>query len=634
MGQKEKTLQEMDVLVKKRKWKNRLGIVAVTAIVIAIAAVSLGSYIRTRQTAINNSMEDHAQNGNGNFHRESSVVMATGTTSVGVKAVTFAIDFLEDTNLYVEEVYLINGDSVKAGDKYIKFTEESIADAREELKSAALSAQLAYKSGQISDGESKLQAKYTYDMVMLESQFAKQVYDNTIAQLEADYVQSAKIYEEAQQEYQEYLERVQNNTFYDDYHIATLKEAYEEATELYADRMQYWEVTDEELKSGSSETMGTAGMMTLSGSAGRETTSDEEIEEELKSKDDLEEDSEEDTESKKDLETDTESNDKSDKEDTESKKDTDKGTSSPSDSAEFAGFSSMGKQENQDSQNERKWIIKTINLLEQEVEKAEENYTTALKEYEDEMASAELNLQKLLSKLEAAREDFTDAEVSCQKQALNAKTVYETSVAKGKTAQNDYDTQLTSLKDSLDRLRDAQEEADSNLVLFEALVGDGYLYTEESGTVLMLMAEEGKVLAGGSMIFAYSNPEQISVSMSVSQEDIAKLYVGEAASVVIADAGTYSGVIETINPIASSNSRTAVSYTVIVNLQGDVSGLDANLIASVIFGENTTPAVSSKDETSGQGDVPKDLADTIFDPKEDENGQSGRANQETHDTQN
>lgn len=632
MGQKEKTLQEMDVLIKKRKWKNRLGIVAVTAIVIAIAAVSLGSYIRTRQTAINNSMEDHAQN--GNFHRESSVVMATGTTSVGVKAITFAIDFLEDTNLYVEEVYLTNGDSVKAGDKYIKFTEESIADAREELKSAALSAQLAYRSGQISDGESKLQAKYTYDMAMLESQFAKQVYDNTIAQLEADYVQSAKIYAEAQQEYQEYLECVQNNTFYDDYHIAALKEAYEEAKELYEDRMQYWEVTDEELKSGSSENMGTAGMMTLSGSAGGETTSDEDIKEESKSKDDLEEDLEEDTEPKKDLQTDTESNDKSDKEDTEPKKDTNKGTSSSSDGAEFPGFSSMQKQENQDSQNERKWIIKTINLLEQEVEKTEETYTTALKEYEDEMASAELNLQKLLSKLETAKEDFTDAEVSYQKQALNAKTVYETSVAKGKTAQNDYDTQLTSLKDSLDRLRDAQEEADSNLALFEALVGDGYLYTEESGTVLMLMAEEGKVLAGGSMIFAYSNPEQISVSMSVSQEDIAKLYVGEAASVVIADAGTYSGVIETINPIASSNSRTAVSYTVIVNLQGDVSGLDANLTASVIFGEDTTSAVSSKDETSGQGDVPKDLADTIFDPKEDENGQSGRANQETHDTKN
>lgn len=566
MGQKEKTLQEMDVLVKKRKWKNRLGIVVVIAIVIAIAAVSLGSYIRTRQTAIN-SMENDTQNGNKNFHRESSGVMATGTTSVGVNAVTFAIDFLEDTNLYVEEVYLTNGDSVKAGDKYIKFTEESIADAREELKSAALSAQLAYRNGQISDGESKLQAKYTYDTAMLEAQFAQQVYDNTMAQLEADYVQSAKIYEEAQQEYQEYLERVENHTFYEDYHIAALKKAYEEAKELYADRMEYWEVTEDEIKSGSSET---AGMMTLSGSAGGETPSE--------------------------------------------------GTAPPSNNTETAGFNNMEKQENQDSQNERKWIIKTINLLEQEMEEAEENYTTALKEYEDETASAELNLQKLFNKLETAREDFTDAEVSYQKQALNAKTVYETSVAKGKTAQNEYDTQLTSLKDSLDKLQDAQKEADSNLAVFEALVGDGYLYTEESGTVLMLMAEEGKVLAGGSMIFAYSNPEQISVSVSVSQDDIAKLYVGEAASVVIDDVGTYSGVIETINPIASSNSRTAVSYTVTVNLQGDVHGLDANLTASVLFGEDAPKTVSSKDEVSEQKDISRDFADTIVDQKEDKNG--------------
>lgn len=587
MRQKEKTLQEMDVLVKRRKWKNRLGIVVLTAIVIAIATVSLSSYIRTRRTVINNDMKNDTQNANEKFPRESSVVMATGTTSVGVKAVTFAIDFLEDTNLYVEEVYLTNGDSVEAGDKYIKFTEESIADAREELKSAALSAQLAYRSGQIADGESKLQAKYTYNMAMLEAQFAQQVYDNTIAQLEADYMQAAKIYEEAQQEYEEYLERVENHTFYDDYHIDVLKKAYEEAKELYADRMEYWEVTEDELKSGSSETIGTAGIMTLSGSIGEETTSDE---------------------SRKDAE-----------------KDLDKELSTPSDNIQTAGFSSMGKQENQDSQNERKWIIKTINLLEQEMEEAEENYTTALKEYEDEIASAELNLQKLFNKLETAREDFTDAEVSYQKQTLNAKTVYETSVAKGKTAQNDYDTQLTSLQDSLDKLQDAQREADSNLALFEALVGDGYLYIEESGTVLMLMAEEGKVLAGGSMIFAYSNPEQISVSVSVGQDDIAKLYVGEAASVVIADVGTYSGVIETINPIASSNSRTTVSYTVIVNLQGDVRGLDANLTASVLFGEDAPKTVFSKDEMSSPKDISKDFADTIVDQKEDKNGQSGRA---------
>ncbi len=539
MEQKEKALQELDNLVKKRKWKNRIGIIVMAAIVIVIAAVSLGSYMRTRQPALKDSIDElgHVQNINGNFNRESNVIMVTGTTSVGMKAVMFAIDFLKDTNLYVEEVYLENGDSVAAGDKFIKFTDESIADARKELSSTALRAQLAYRNGQISDGESRLRAKYTYDMAMLETQFAQQVYDNIIAQLDVDYVQSVKNYEEAQQEYQEYLERVQKNTFYDDYNIASLKKAYEEAKELYADRKEYWEVTDDELQNGSLENIGTVEMRTLSGSAGGENSNKE--------------------------------------------------TSAPNDSTELSSLGGMGRQENQDSQNERKWIIKTMNLLEQETEEAEEKYTTALEEYESEIASAELTLQKLWSKLETAREDFTDTEVSYQKQTLNAKTIYETSMAKGKTAQNDYDTQLASLKDSLDRLHDAKEEADNNLALFEALVGDGYLYVEESGTVLMLMVEKGQVLTGGSMIFAYSNPEQISVSVSVSQDDIAKLYVGETATVVISDNENYNGVIETINPIASSNSRTAVSYTVTITLQGDVSGLDANQTASVIFAKDT-----------------------------------------------
>ena len=609
---KEKTVQEMDAMVKKRKWKNRLGIAAMAGLVFAISAGSIVSYRKTRQDASANRMDelDFAQNKDGNFHDNAGMVTAAGTTSVGVKAVTFEIDFLEDTDLYVEEVYLSDGDSVEAGDKYIKFTEESIADAREELESAALRAQLAYRSGQISDGESRLQAKYTYDMTMLDAQYAQQIYDDTIAQLDADYAQSAKTYEEAQQEYQEYLERVQNNSFYDDYDIANLKKACEEAKELYLERKEYWEVTEEELKSGSSENVGAAGMMTLSGAAGDTAVPDVE-------QDTSESVPEENAGTEPPPQTDAGEN-------------AGEGTPDFKDSMASAGFGGM---ERQGAQSERKWIVKTVNLLEQEAEEAEEKYTTALEEYEEEIASAELTLQKLLSRLETAREDFSDAEVSYQKQTLNAKTVYETAMAKGKTAQADYDTQLTSLKDSLDRLQDAKKEADSNLALFETLVGDGYLYTEESGTVLMLMAEEGRALAGGSMVFAYSNPEQISVSVSVNQNDIAKLYVGETASAVIPDHGSYSGVIETINPISTSNSRTAVQYTVTVNLQGDVSGLDSNLTATVMFGGDVSGNVSSEGGTQGYKDLSKELADTTIDREENGNGKPAGGDKKTHGTQ-
>lgn len=647
MEKKEEAIQEMEKLVRKRKWRNRLGIAAAAAMVIGISTVSISNYIRTRQTASQKNMDEPAYAQNENFNGQSGMVMAAGTTSVGVNAVTFEIDFLEDTSLYVEKVYLANGDSVEAGDKYIKFTDASIADAREELKATALSARLAYRSGQISDGESRLQAKYTYDMAVLEAQFAQQVYDDTIAQLDADYAQSVKTYEEAQQEYNEYLGRVQNNTFYEDYDIAALKTASEEAKELYAERKEYWEVTDDELKSASSENMGTAGMMTLGGSVGETESGGEADLEKFGSQEDLGEDFEKNIvpkenseDSNSDTNNDTESKEEFESKETMPETKSDEEMPVPNDGADFAGFGSMGRQAEQDAQNDRKWIIRTVNLLEQEAEEAEEKYTTALKEYEEEIASAELTLQKLLSSLETAREDFMDAEVSYQKQSLNAKTVYETAVAKGKTAQDDYDTQLTSLKDSLDRLQDAQKEADSNLALFEKLVGDGYLYVEENGTVLMLMAEEGKTLTGGSMIFAYSNPEQLSVSVSVSQNDIARLYVGETATVIISDYGSYSGVIETINPVASSNSRTSVSYTVTVNVQGDVKGLDSNLTASVIFGEGesgTKPSGGGAPEqgsmSSGLGDMPKDFTDTALDREEEEHGQSGETDETAHDTQ-
>ena len=109
------------------------------------------------------------------------------------------------------------------------------------------------------------------------------------------------------------------------------------------------------------------------------------------------------------------------------------------------------------------------------------------------------------------------------------------------------------------------------------------------------------------MVLAYSNPKEISVSVSISQDDIAKLYVGEAASVMISDYGNYNGVIEMINPVSSSDSRTSVTYTVTVRLEGDVSGLEQNLTANVIFGNETFGEKGGRDGRSGKEE--KDASD-------------------------
>ena len=533
---------------KKRRVGRKKLVVTVIGVGMVLTAAGVAGTIYYRQTQSSTTQENGGQWGHqGGMNMNDNLVTASGTTSIGVDAVTFAIDFLEDTSLYVEEVYVSSGDEVEAGTKYLKFTDDSIEDARSELESTAREAQIAYRSGVITTQESKIEAKYTYQQTLLDAQQAQQVYEDTLASLQATLDAAEDEYTQAQDDYNEYLYKVENNTFSEDYEIETKKTAYEEAYDLYVDRVEYWELTEDELDSLDSSSASMSGSSTTTVSTST--------------------------------------------------------TSSDSSGQGSAGGMMMGgnassqaaTREEQEAKADRQWILKTVALLKERMEEAEEDYEQAKEDYEDEIDGAELKLQKLLNTYESKREAYEAAQITYQKECLSAKTTYETTLAKGQTAQNDYDTQLTSLSESLEKLADAKEEAQDNLALFESLIGDGYLYTDEAGTILMSRAEAGEVLTGDDIIFAYSNPDKITVSVAVSQDSIAQLSVGESAMVMISDYGNYSGVIESINPVASSDSRTSVTYTVEVALDGDVSALSANLTATVIFGMDTDHA--QQDET-------------------------------------
>ena len=536
----------------EKEKKSRVGrkklVVTVIGVGMVLTAAGVADTIYYRQTQSSTTQENGGQWGHqGGMNMNDNLVTASGTTSIGVDAVTFAIDFLEDTSLYVEEVYVSSGDEVEAGTKYLKFTDDSIEDARSELESTAREAQIAYRSGVITTQESKIEAKYTYQQTLLDAQQAQQVYEDTLASLQATLDAAEDEYTQAQDDYNEYLYKVENNTFSEDYEIETKKTAYEEAYDLYVDRVEYWELTEDELDSLDSSSASMSGSSTTTVSTST--------------------------------------------------------TSSDSSGQGSAGGMMMGgnassqaaTREEQEAKADRQWILKTVALLKERMEEAEEDYEQAKEDYEDEIDGAELKLQKLLNTYESKREAYEAAQMTYQKECLSAKTTYETTLAKGQTAQNDYDTQLTSLSESLEKLADAKEEAQDNLALFESLIGDGYLYTDEAGTILMSRAEAGEVLTGDDIIFAYSNPDKITVSVAVSQDSIAQLSVGESAMVMISDYGNYSGVIESINPVASSDSRTSVTYTVEVALDGDVSALSANLTATVILGMDTDHA--QQDET-------------------------------------
>lgn len=530
----------------EKEKKTRVGrkklVVTVIGVGAVLVAAGVAGTMYYRQTQSSTTQENGGLWGHQNGkNMNENLVTASGTTSIGVDAVTFAIDFLEDTSLYVEEVYVSSGDEVEAGTQYLKFTDDSIEEARSELETTAKEAEISYRSGVITTQESKIEAKYTYQQALLDAQQAQQVYEDALAAAQATLDAAEEAYTEAQDDYNEYLYKVENNTFYEDYEVEEKKTAYEEAHELYVDRVAYWELTEDELDSldSSSNSMSGSSTTTVSTST---TASDSSA---------------------------TASGGQGD---------------ASAAGGMMGGGSSAVSQEEQAAKADRQWILKTVALLEERMDEAEDEYEQAKEDYEDEIDGAELKLQKLLNTYESKREAYEAAKIAYQKEILSAKTTYETTLAKGQTAQNDYDTQLTSLSEALEKLADAKQEAEENLALFESLIGDGYLYTQEAGTILMSRAEEGETLAGGDIVFAYSNPEKITVSVAVSQDSIAQLSVGESAMVMISDYGNYNGVIESIDPVSSSDNRTSVTYTVEVALDGDVSDLSANLTATVIFG--------------------------------------------------
>lgn len=219
-------------------------------------------------------------------------------------------------------------------------------------------------------------------------------------------------------------------------------------------------------------------------------------------------------------------------------------------------------------------------VLEQNLSDSEQ----AESDYEDAVLNAEFELQTLQLNLSALEKALTEAKQKYETQLLQAKLAYETTLSGAERAENDYSTALEKAESDRETLKVARDDAETNLALFESSVGDGYYYAAGSGTVLRTMVRARQELASDATVFLYSNPDEISVTASVGQTDIAKLAVGDTALVESADYGSFQGTITAINPVTDSGSRTNVTYDVTVTLSGDTGELQANKTVTVLFG--------------------------------------------------
>lgn len=244
-------------------------------------------------------------------------------------------------------------------------------------------------------------------------------------------------------------------------------------------------------------------------------------------------------------------------------------------------------------------LASLYSILEQNLKDLEE----AEDKYEDALTNAAFELQTLQLKLSSLQQAVTEAKEDYEIQLAQAKLTYETSQSGAERAESDYNTTVEKAKSDLAALKSTYEDAKENLELFESSVGDGYFYASEDGTILRTMVRAEQALTSDAVVFVYSNPKELTVTVSVDQSDITKLTVGDSAYVQSSAGSGYTGVITAIDPVSSSSSRTSVTYsvTVQINVEDEEDSLSANESVTVVFGMTEEEIKQLQQRQSMQG---------------------------------
>ena len=241
-------------------------------------------------------------------------------------------------------------------------------------------------------------------------------------------------------------------------------------------------------------------------------------------------------------------------------------------------------------------------ILEQNLKDLEQ----AQADYDEAVVNAAFELQTLQLKLPSLELALTEAKENYSVSMQQAKLTYETSLANAERAESDYETAVQKAESDYDTLLSAYEDADDNLKVFEELVGDGYFYASGSGTILRTMVRTGQSLAAESIVFMYTDTEEMTVTVSVDQADIAKVALGEKAAVVTSSYGYFDAVVSEINPVSSSTSRASVSYNVVLTLNSDASELSANESVTVVIGMDASQMENMGGQRHGGEGMPED----------------------------
>lgn len=233
----------------------------------------------------------------------------------------------------------------------------------------------------------------------------------------------------------------------------------------------------------------------------------------------------------------------------------------------------------------------TLAKLQAEVDAAQEeyDYQYALADYyysllrggDDSVADKH---QAAESKKAEAEKALTLAQNNYTTKALEAKKSYEETVLEYNNASTQYAIDVNGIDSDIESAEETLADAKEALEDFEEFIKDGNVYAEYAGKILSIGYSAGDSLSTDTEIATYSDASAVTMTVSVSQEDISEVAIGDYVLIQLTayEGEEFEGIVSGMETSTSSGSST-VSYNVTVTFLGDVSKIYADMTGTVTF---------------------------------------------------
>ena len=199
-----------------------------------------------------------------------------------------------------------------------------------------------------------------------------------------------------------------------------------------------------------------------------------------------------------------------------------------------------------------------------------------LASYQQQLSEYKSNLKNLKSQLKSAKKARKTGKVS-------AKKTYDAAMLQYSNAKTLYNVAMDGIDDDVKDAQETLKDAQKALKTFEKYAGTGVIKVECSGTVTSVGYEDGETLSTDTDIATYMNSDAVTTSVSVAQDDISEIEVGDTVNISLSayEGKTFHGKVTSISTTSSGTST--VSYPVVVTMTGDVSSIYAGMSADVTF---------------------------------------------------